>query len=1810
MKKKKLLSLLLVLTMVMSLIPGMAISAGAASAAPAAIATGTGAIKDWLQNNDSSYDYVYYGGMKWRVLDTAHEVYTDAAYSTTDKGVFLLSEYGLDKGIQWHGYYPNANPADGTGYVDSSIRAYLSGEGSFQRFEKATGGEAANAKTRDAYANKLYDRTKVDTSTVTSPAEGVKYYTGDDADGYDLFTGTAWEAGTDYYTFTRHSSGADADQTFYSGYRIGDTIVSGEAAAEYSFASRYGITDAELDALIPVYQAPITQENKYSLDTSRCLLANYDQFWGDKLSGDRIYLLSAAETAEADYGFAQADGETTTVNALKTSVSTNGRATTGSTAYWWLRSAPATDGAGLIQGTGGWVNYLYTSYEMGVRPALNLKSSAVLFASDAAAGSGKSAARVESGFQNLNSADSWKLTVIDDTLTVNMESLQYYAKEAEPYVLKYSGASTCGSNVYVSMIITDKTGANMYGYQKLAAVNTESAKNGRVPFTLPDWYSAESCDLTFFLEKVDETTEGGMAYKTDYCSSPKTLDPTANDATFKVLLIGNSYTDDAKEYLGKLVGRYSFLNDLDAENVVLANLTHGGRTVAFYANCAKAIKGVTESNSAGKYAVAAYDDNKFDTSYYNNTEASAGSEFVDPTQNSLSYREWDAAQQCWVNKGAYNKLNDALLKENWDVVVIQGYGVDFSGDNHLSENLSYLTSFIESYCPQADTGFYFHWTGKTSGGPGDMSTTWAKTRAAVSAAGIDVVIPIGTTIENLRYTYLKDLQYDDGASEKGKVMGLQRDSGHLSWTVGRYAAGITMLDSLMHYMYPNAAREKLTSITDENVSEVGQLPDAYVDMIYDAADAARANMYQLTNLSAAPYSYPTVDPAETTKTALESSFIDLEDVEAADAVEAALEDALASNGVRAALGIKAAADGLRLKLKDGTLQVSSDTDSLGSYTATVTVQFGYTFREAAISGVWCKYYKGNVGTGTTIVDGSSNVGERVDGTSGKRIVIEYVAPASMNAETKAKVETAAAALKIGDGNAVLDTIEANLYVYDGSTLTKITDAELSQNIEVLVPYAGAAPGETYTLYHWNGTGFDGPISAEVVTISSVNYLKFSYNKFSPFIIVGSMGYSVRYAMNGADSAEITDSTAYTAGTVVTVSSEIPTKTGFVFDGWILSYENKEINAGGSFTMPAVNVTLEAQWKDADSSAYIVAQNPANASYGDPYTGSIAAKKADAENSPLSDGAQYKLVADENGAATGSTAIAADLTMDIHGVITGTPNAAGTYEFYVRIANASGEWISDARKCSITVDKAPLTVTYTSESVEYGTAPALAVAYSGWKFSDDAACLTTAPTVDNTNKDVGTYALTPADGEDENYSFDYVSGSLTITPAPLTVTYAGETVTYGNAPALETTVTGFKYDETAETAADYVAPAALATNGKDAATYELTPDVSGASARNYTFTAVSGELIIEARPLTLTGKTVSVTKGSTVTETTVKALFTVDNIVAGDTVDYTATYTYGGTNYSTAAEAAAALTTLAAADGDYTVTIALQPNNTNYSGGSANGTLHVYTQSYSAPTTYAVSVSDAENGTVEVSTKSAASGKTVTVTITPDKGYALDTITTKNANGESVALTTVKEGSTYTFTMPASEITVSATFAKKAIVNPFKDVKEGDYYYDAVLWAVENELTSGTSDTTFSPAAACDRAQMVTFLWKAAGCPKATKTNCPFTDVDKDAYYYEAVLWAVEKGIVSGTSATTYSPEMKVTRGQAVTFLARANGVKDDDVGYTHSFNDVASSDYFSNAVAWAATNKIISGTSATTFSPNDACLRGQIVTLLYRTFVK
>ena len=266
-----------------------------------------------------------------------------------------------------------------------------------------------------------------------------------------------------------------------------------------------------------------------------------------------------------------------------------------------------------------------------------------------------------------------------------------------------------------------------------------------------------------------------------------------------------------------------------------------------------------------------------------------------------------------------------------------------------------------------------------------------------------------------------------------------------------------------------------------------------------------------------------------------------------------------------------------------------------------------------------------------------------------------------------------------------------------------------------------------------------------------------------------------------------------------------------------------------------------------------------------------------------------------------------------------------------------------------------------------------------------------------------------------------------------------------------------------------------------------------------------------------------------------------------------------------------------------------------SGGGGGGSS--YTPSYT------VSVDKTVNGTITVSPKSASKGDTVTITVKPDKGYELDTLKVLDKNGDKVKLT--EKNGKYTFTMPAGKVTVKGSFVEEAPEQIFTDVPVDAYFYEAVKWAAEKGITGGVGNGLFAPNQPCTRAQIVTFLWRAAGSPEP-KAMSGFSDVPADSYYAKAVAWAVENGITGGTGDGKFSPDATCTRAQAVTFLYRASGAP--AVSGNAAFSDVATNAYYAAAVKWAEKNGITGGIGGGLFGSDNNCTRAQIVTFLYRNY--
>ncbi len=245
----------------------------------------------------------------------------------------------------------------------------------------------------------------------------------------------------------------------------------------------------------------------------------------------------------------------------------------------------------------------------------------------------------------------------------------------------------------------------------------------------------------------------------------------------------------------------------------------------------------------------------------------------------------------------------------------------------------------------------------------------------------------------------------------------------------------------------------------------------------------------------------------------------------------------------------------------------------------------------------------------------------------------------------------------------------------------------------------------------------------------------------------------------------------------------------------------------------------------------------------------------------------------------------------------------------------------------------------------------------------------------------------------------------------------------------------------------------------------------------------------------------------------------------------------------------------------------------------------------------------ENGTVTVSPRSAEKGDTVTITVKPDSGYQLDDLTVTDKNGNELKLTDKGNGK-YTFTMPAGKVEINAAFVKEVETSPFSDVSTSNYYYEAVKWAQEKGITGGIGNGLFGSNQPCTRGQIITFLWRAAGSP-VVNYAMNMTDVAEDAYYGEAVRWALSEGITTGTGDGKFSPDATCNRAQSVTFLFRAIGKIVDSKA---EFGDVLTDSYYANAVAWAVENGITNGIGDGLFGPDNSCTRAQIVTFLFRAY--
>ena len=725
-----------------------------------------------------------------------------------------------------------------------------------------------------------------------------------------------------------------------------------------------------------------------------------------------------------------------------------------------------------------------------------------------------------------------------------------------------------------------------------------------------------------------------------------------------------------------------------------------------------------------------------------------------------------------------------------------------------------------------------------------------------------------------------------------------------------------------------------------------------------------------------------------------------------------------------------------------------------------------------------------------------------------------------------------------------------------------------------------------------------------------------------------------------DDGSIQDQSNYESYRVgVGLTLPIPTKEGFLFRGWYPTpdFSGEAVTAIGADA--AGEKTYYAKWEKDEP--LVDAEAPAAITLAD-------ASYTVGDNANALDGTT---TAADNGEITYQWYEATSKD-DQDGTLlegktdpTFTPNtaAAGTRFYYVVAtntnANATGEKTAETRSNTVTVTVTEKAVTYTvsydwgAEFPDGETLPADAKKYQSVQDAEAAMDKTyTASSTSTAQKDGkdGTWTFSGWTATVENTVVKF-GGKWTFTEtlkvnavAPAAITLADASYTVGDsATALDGTTTAadggkitYQWYET--TSKDDQNGNLL--DGKTDPTF--TPDTAAAGTRFYyvvatnTNAGATGEKTAETRSntaaITVTEKAVTYTvsydwgtefpEGVTL-PTDIVAYQSVQAAEAAMDKTYTAsstsaaqkdgkdgTWTFSGWTASVEG-------TVVKFAGEWTFTETPMRPGQPSSGGSSD---RDHKHSVSAP-------GHITGGVVSVTPTAAAKGAMVTITAKPDNGYKLDKLTVTDQRGNRLSLNDQGNGK-YTFIMPSGKVNVDAAYSKIATAISFRDVKQGDYYYDAVKWAVENGITEGTSAETFSPGASCTRAQMVTFLWRAAGSPEPTITEHSFSDLDPSAYYYKAVLWAIEQGITVGTTKTTFSPDVTVSRAQMVTFLARAS--KANTADSSSRFTDVADGTWYTAAVNWASDNGVTNGVGGGKFGPDADCTRAQSVTMLYRIYSK
>ena len=726
--------------------------------------------------------------------------------------------------------------------------------------------------------------------------------------------------------------------------------------------------------------------------------------------------------------------------------------------------------------------------------------------------------------------------------------------------------------------------------------------------------------------------------------------------------------------------------------------------------------------------------------------------------------------------------------------------------------------------------------------------------------------------------------------------------------------------------------------------------------------------------------------------------------------------------------------------------------------------------------------------------------------------------------------------------------------------------------------------------------FSGTNSLKVLDMSAAKSIKFERDKdTSYFSNMGSNNKSpaVIYVSSSAimSAVEAHRSSGYLTYAVTNdgtlknpptsnIELATPLKDGYISDGW---YDNADFSGNAVIAAPTAGKTYYAKWTMADSIS--LTADKFSVTYGSPITLRVTPANSKWSYAWYKDTDKNgELEFDQDTLIPNNGSNRSMLTLE-------NVSDSGTYWVVVN----DGSSTKTSNPVSVTIGKANGTASVSLKGWTYGETakePVLTSATNGInnvtyqykvKGADNTTYSDTLPinagdytvkatfaATDNYNEVTATadftitkatYNMTGVKFEDASYTYDGSEKTLTISgtlPTGVTVAYENNKLT--NAGSVTATAKFTIADSNNYCAIDDMTATLTITKAKPTVSISAKPDsLRGGGKVTLTVTGVPEE-----------GKVI-VTCDNGITVDNVNGTYSA--VLPNRTVDYTFTLNYTGVE------------------------------NGNYSDATDTCTVSVTRRSSSAANPgNRISVPSTPNGTVTVNPSTASKGETVTITTKPSEGYELGSIEVLDKNGDSLKLKDLGSGK-YSFVMPDGKVSVEAEFVKTAATS-FADVSANAYFADAVKWAVDKGITNGLSDTMFGPYESCTRAQIVTFLWRAAGSPEP-KAMSSFTDVPANAYYAKAVAWAVENGITNGMTETTFAPDATCTRGQSVTFLYRA--LKGTASGSTN-FTDVKSDAFYADAVNWAVASDVTNGTSNTTFSPNADCTRAEIVTFLYRAY--